>query len=219
MKCSGDQQPPGSILYNNMVTYAFICYFSKLEHIAHNKAKNQNTVKTNAHAHTHTHTHTQLIGQLKEDRFQRWFESCEYIKWPNFLWKRNSRAHFLCISPELFPGHFCSDSNYKLAYIYNFPDSWIALNSGIGEFSSFVGDKSIKKAFFLSLSLTHIHTHAHTHSCLSLTHTHVSPPPPNTHTQYNSIQHSWTHSAGVKMWKYSCIKTICEKSTSTPRGN
>ena len=40
---------------------SFMCYFSKLEHIAHFKAKNQNIVKTNfcTHARTHTHTHTQ----------------------------------------------------------------------------------------------------------------------------------------------------------------
>ena len=47
--------------------YSFMCYFSKLEHIAHYKAKNQNTVKqtcasaracmqacTHARAQTHT---------------------------------------------------------------------------------------------------------------------------------------------------------------------
>ena len=34
-----------------------MCYFSKLEHIAHYKTKNQKTVKTNPRMHTHTHTH------------------------------------------------------------------------------------------------------------------------------------------------------------------
>ena len=43
---------------------SFVCYFSKLEHITHHKAKNQSTVKTNycehacTHGHTCTHTHT-----------------------------------------------------------------------------------------------------------------------------------------------------------------
>ena len=37
--------------------YSFICCFLKLEHIAHYKAKNQNTVKTTPPPHTHTHTH------------------------------------------------------------------------------------------------------------------------------------------------------------------
>ena len=37
-----------------------MCYDSRLEHIAHFKAKNENTVKTNfrAHARAHTHIHT-----------------------------------------------------------------------------------------------------------------------------------------------------------------
>ena len=41
--------------------YSSACYFPKLEHIAHYKAKNQNTVKTNFHtcACSHTHAHTQ----------------------------------------------------------------------------------------------------------------------------------------------------------------
>ena len=47
-----------------LIMYSFICYFSRLEHIAHRKAKKQNIVKTSfrehAHTHTHTHTHTHL---------------------------------------------------------------------------------------------------------------------------------------------------------------
>ena len=35
-----------------------MCYFSRLEHIAHYKAKNWTTVKTNFCKHTHTHAHT-----------------------------------------------------------------------------------------------------------------------------------------------------------------
>ena len=54
--------------------HSFMCCYSKLEHIAHYKAKNQNTDETNSceceyapmhacmhihtYAHTHTHTHT-----------------------------------------------------------------------------------------------------------------------------------------------------------------
>ena len=51
----------------NAIMIPFTCYLSKLEHIDHNKAKNQNTVKTNArrqtHTHTHTHTHTRTHAQ------------------------------------------------------------------------------------------------------------------------------------------------------------
>ena len=53
-----------------IIMYSFMCYLSKLEHIAHCKAKNQSTVKTNfmrahmcAYRHTHTHTHTHMYTQ------------------------------------------------------------------------------------------------------------------------------------------------------------
>ena len=35
------------------MTYSFMCYFSRLEPIAHYKAKNQNTVKGNSSVCTH----------------------------------------------------------------------------------------------------------------------------------------------------------------------
>ena len=59
-----------------------MCYFSKLEHIAHHKVKNKTvdtkhiahhkvknkTVNTNfhehAHTHTHTHTHTHRVNMI-----------------------------------------------------------------------------------------------------------------------------------------------------------
>ena len=34
-----------------IIIYSFVCYFSKLEHIANYKAKNQSTVKTNFREH------------------------------------------------------------------------------------------------------------------------------------------------------------------------
>ena len=40
------------------IMYTFMCYFSKLEHTARYKAKNQSTVKTNFCMHMHAHTHT-----------------------------------------------------------------------------------------------------------------------------------------------------------------
>ena len=53
-----------------------MCYFFGLEHIAHYKAKNQNTVKTNScthtyklhtcsHAHTHPHAHMHMRAQMR----------------------------------------------------------------------------------------------------------------------------------------------------------
>ena len=49
---------------------------AKLEHIAHYKAKNQSTVKTNFHKHmcmytVHTHKHIQSIGQLEGSDFKK----------------------------------------------------------------------------------------------------------------------------------------------------
>ena len=50
------------------VMYSFMCYFSKLEHIAH--YKEQNTVKTNFHecahppTHIHVHKHTHTINRI-----------------------------------------------------------------------------------------------------------------------------------------------------------
>ena len=49
----------------------FRCRFSKLEHMAHSEAKNENTVKTNfclaiARTHTHTHTHSHFNSDLKD---------------------------------------------------------------------------------------------------------------------------------------------------------
>ena len=41
--------------------YSFIHYFSKLEHIAHYNAKNQNTVKTNFHSHEFVSVHCGLL--------------------------------------------------------------------------------------------------------------------------------------------------------------
>ena len=38
--------------------YSFMCYFSKLEDIAHYESKSQNTVKTNFGESAYTHTHT-----------------------------------------------------------------------------------------------------------------------------------------------------------------
>ena len=55
-----------------IILYSFMCFFSKMEPLAHYKARNQNTIKTNfhahrythtrthAHTHTHTHTHTRM---------------------------------------------------------------------------------------------------------------------------------------------------------------
>ena len=41
-----------------IILYSFMCYFSKMEPIAHYKAKSQNTINTNFHEHRYTHTHT-----------------------------------------------------------------------------------------------------------------------------------------------------------------
>ena len=57
-------QPPN--LYEVILELIIImCYFSKLEHIAHHKE--QNTIKTNfyEHARAHTHTHTHRVLKLK----------------------------------------------------------------------------------------------------------------------------------------------------------
>ena len=67
------------IIITIIIMYSFTCYFSKLEHITHYKAKNQNIVKTNpikcmgmhvhththacTHTHTHVHTHTHTQSQ------------------------------------------------------------------------------------------------------------------------------------------------------------
>ena len=55
----------------NALIIPFTCYLSKLEHIAHNKAKNQNTVKTNARRQTHTHAHTRARAHAGTHRHAR----------------------------------------------------------------------------------------------------------------------------------------------------
>ena len=78
-------------------SFMFKCHFSKLEHIAHYKTKNQNTVKTHLCMSTRTQSpHTQSTEQdygiawttAEEVRFQSWFERCESdsecVWWPNF---------------------------------------------------------------------------------------------------------------------------------------
>ena len=41
-----------------IIMYSFICCFTKLEHIAHYKAKDKQSKQISARTHTHTHTHT-----------------------------------------------------------------------------------------------------------------------------------------------------------------
>ena len=54
-----------------MIMSSFMCYFSRLDHIVHYKARNQNTVKTNFCEHTrirmctNTHAHTQALCLYK----------------------------------------------------------------------------------------------------------------------------------------------------------
>ena len=40
-----------------------MCFFSELEHIAHYKAKNQNTVKSNSLTHVQANTHICMHAQ------------------------------------------------------------------------------------------------------------------------------------------------------------
>ena len=56
--------------------YSYMCYFPRLEHIAHYKAKNQTTVKTNfpQRAHKRTHGNAKLAGmtcKLRERERER----------------------------------------------------------------------------------------------------------------------------------------------------
>ena len=42
---------------------SFMCFFPELEHIAHYKAKNQNTVKSNSLTHVQANTHICMHAQ------------------------------------------------------------------------------------------------------------------------------------------------------------
>jgi len=56
-----------------------MCYFSKLEHIAHHKTKNQTQSKQLPWTHTHTQSESRGLGKLEEVRFQRWFKRHESV--------------------------------------------------------------------------------------------------------------------------------------------
>ena len=75
-----------------IIMYSCMCYFYKMENIAHCKAKNPKQSKqtracarahkqhtTHARTHARTHTHTHRVGRLKETRFQRGFQRCERV--------------------------------------------------------------------------------------------------------------------------------------------
>ena len=53
-----------------------MCYFSKLEHIAHHKTKNS---QNNFHEHTHTQRESIGLEKLEEVRFKRRFKRRECV--------------------------------------------------------------------------------------------------------------------------------------------
>ena len=51
-----------------IIMYSFVCYFSRLEHIAHYKAKNQNTIKANFSVRTHKERQTDRQRDRQTER-------------------------------------------------------------------------------------------------------------------------------------------------------
>ena len=51
------------IIIKTIIMYSFMCYFSKLEHMAHYKTQSKQTCKhVHMHAYTHANMHTQFAN-------------------------------------------------------------------------------------------------------------------------------------------------------------